>query len=762
MTFEQERTEVVEEHEQIQLDTESNGPFIIDVELESIADKRRSLRHEEFPYECSGATERLGEDVGDLEENQIDAGNEEVVLEGLSTDIDDDAIEAHSLPAQRIHHDVPSMGDLERDINQWRGAAANGYENLGNTCYLNAVLQVLQGCEPFCHHVRVVEPPFNHTAPLTRALSRLFRRRETDAGSVLHQLTRANQMFSGQRQHDAHEALRIILDIVDTENSVKVPAHFEPSFSPPTANPSSHAPPLTHLSAPSLTRTGSDEKTEKFMPTEPSTPAGYGVVMNLDTSITKEPPTQDAPQGTGPVPTPTPPAVPPTYNQSIVSDTFQGALQSCITCLTCGAQSKTKEHFFDLSVPLLGARPLGCGTPCTAAHSASKFLPVDRSRAVVEEDDEEAQERRGSDSSSTSYSEPGYIRSFFKGIGLWLGLKSVTLEECLSKFFSLEYMRGEERYACDRCKAKKDAEKSLKLAYVPEMLCIHVKRFRGGTYWSQKLYNRVVFPLAGLDMSPYSIKTRASSRTCSCLYDLVGLVQHSGGLSHGHYTAYVLDANTNRWRWFNDNYVQDVTREHVAASSPYLLVYKRRALPIASITREPSITHTSDVPVSMLNTPTPAAISAVHSINNTEAVDKCSTNSECCSASSNNVDVNNIVEPAAIEEKEEEVYVSRAWAVRLLTSSWPGPVNNHSLLCSHGKMRSEIDPADAARGWLIGVPRSKFDAYVEKYRQSASENPDKSDIFSSISITNLGSACVECHELQQTTEEEKQQLVAAV
>lgn len=59
------------------------------------------------------------------------------------------------------------------------------------------------------------------------------------------------------------------------------------------------------------------------------------------------------------------------------------------------------------------------------------------------------------------------------------------------------------------------------------MLCIHLKRFHFTTFSRTKLNTMVWFPLEGLDMAPYTVDYRASSRQ-RLLYDLVAIVVHHG------------------------------------------------------------------------------------------------------------------------------------------------------------------------------------------------------------------------------------------
>lgn len=62
--------------------------------------------------------------------------------------------------------------------------------------------------------------------------------------------------------------------------------------------------------------------------------------------------------------------------------------------------------------------------------------------------------------------------------------------------------------------------------------------------------------------------------TPSLLYDLVAVVNHSGSMAQGHYTAFVRELG--RWFRFDDTWVREVEEEEVLASEAYLLFYSQR------------------------------------------------------------------------------------------------------------------------------------------------------------------------------------------
>lgn len=57
-------------------------------------------------------------------------------------------------------------------------------------------------------------------------------------------------------------------------------------------------------------------------------------------------------------------------------------------------------------------------------------------------------------------------------------------------------------------------------------------------------------------------------------YDLLAVVNHSGGMTQGHYTSYVKEIG--RWFRFDDTWVHEVTEEEVLASEAYILFYFQR------------------------------------------------------------------------------------------------------------------------------------------------------------------------------------------
>lgn len=107
------------------------------------------------------------------------------------------------------------------------------------------------------------------------------------------------------------------------------------------------------------------------------------------------------------------------------------------------------------------------------------------------------------------------------------------------------------------------------------MLVLQLKRFAYGKWKKEKINTRVGFPHV-LDLARHVTESKDPS-TSSAIYELVGVVNHSGGIDFGHYTA---DCKVNgKWYTFNDSHVSpnsQMEKGHHDSSNPYLLFYFKK------------------------------------------------------------------------------------------------------------------------------------------------------------------------------------------
>uniref|UniRef100_A0A3Q3GMQ0 Ubiquitin carboxyl-terminal hydrolase n=1 Tax=Labrus bergylta TaxID=56723 RepID=A0A3Q3GMQ0_9LABR len=300
------------------------------------------------------------------------------------------------------------------------------------------------------------------------------------------------------------------------------------------------------------------------------------------------------------------------HYRSVISDIFDGSILSLVQCLTCDRVSTTVETFQDLSLPIPGKEDLA------KLHSSiHQNLPV---KTGVCPD---------------NYNSQGWItfimdsiRKFVVScIPTWFWGPMVTLEDCLAAFFAADELKGDNMYSCERCKKLRNGVKYCKVLRLPEILCIHLKRFRHEVMYSFKIGSHVSFPLEGLDMRPFLAKESPSQVTT---YDLLSVICHHGTAGSGHYIAYCQNVINGQWYEFDDQYVTEVHETVVQNAEAYVLFYRK---------------------------------SSEESVRERQKV----------------VALANMKEPSLLQ-----FYISREWLNKFNTFAEPGPISNHTFLCQHG------------------------------------------------------------------------------
>ncbi|KAF2367860.1 Peptidase C19 ubiquitin carboxyl-terminal hydrolase [Trinorchestia longiramus] len=222
------------------------------------------------------------------------------------------------------------------------------------------------------------------------------------------------------------------------------------------------------------------------------------------------------------------------YSSSIVSDLFDGQLISSVQCLTCNSVSARRETFQDLSLPI---------------PSGDQSMP--------------AEQDHGTD---------GWVWWMVQWLMSWVWGFSVSLNHCLSAFFSADELKGDNMYSCEKCGKLRNGLKFSKVVKLPEVLVVHLKRFRHDYMFSSKISQHVAFPLTDLNLQPYFHRDCVSE---VCQYSLYGVICHHGSVVGGHYTSLAQHPKTGIWYEFDDEAVSYVTPEYVQRSQAYVLFYKK-------------------------------------------------------------------------------------------------------------------------------------------------------------------------------------------
>ena len=145
----------------------------------------------------------------------------------------------------------------------------------------------------------------------------------------------------------------------------------------------------------------------------------------------------------------------------------------------------------------------------------------------------------------------------------------ITVDDCMKLFTSHEQLSDKNPWFCPKCKDFRRATKQMDVWKLPKTLIVQLKRFRQvrvvlidslidyqeeHSSMRRKNASFVDCPLRGLDLSNYV----HSPHHPPAVYDLLSVSNHAGTIGFGHYTAYGLNKETNKWYDFNDSHVSEV------------------------------------------------------------------------------------------------------------------------------------------------------------------------------------------------------------
>ena len=152
-------------------------------------------------------------------------------------------------------------------------------------------------------------------------------------------------------------------------------------------------------------------------------------------------------------------------------------------------------------------------------------------------------------------------------------LSNVTLEQCLINNLSVvERMSSSSTWFCSYCQRNRQLTKENRILSLPPVLIIHLKRFDLESLPPRRKINTFVkYPLE-LNMTQFLSSATSDNEQ---IYDLIGVSVHSGSFEGGHYIAYAKTASG--WFCFNDSSVNPINETEVISQNAYVLFYLRRA-----------------------------------------------------------------------------------------------------------------------------------------------------------------------------------------
>lgn len=327
---------------------------------------------------------------------------------------------------------------------------------------------------------------------------------------------------------------------------------------------------------------------------------------------------------------------------NIVQNLFSGTLQSDVICRVCGNSSATLEKFYDISLDVdkfaksalpRKSRAQSPFVDNEADDSSASNLPRVKSLQAAANSDERARIRGKGDERGDANGIVQSNRSAAKNSndstnGSWDGNKDKgsdtanSLQECLSRFTEPELLGASSKMFCPRCETRQEAMKQMSIRTLPPIVCFHFKRFEQSFASIRrsemvKIDTPVEFPAEGLDLSSFQtsavvrrrdgarppptttscdnspvVTTEGQMRASDCqdgenalpllrgnevsLYDLFAVVNHMGKIDSGHYTALI--RREGQWFRCDDekvNKVEEAVRL-IRSEEAYLVFYVQR------------------------------------------------------------------------------------------------------------------------------------------------------------------------------------------
>lgn len=474
-----------------------------------------------------------------------------------------------------------------------------GLYNLGNSCYMNSVLQAFLNAPPLrCYFLSDDHRPNCTYTPKSDCLACAMDKMICDAYSgyrlpakgaadstgntsdakaespflvpqrVFEIIWRNADHLATYAQHDAHEFLIAALNVLNTHcrrSSSNAPSPVKPKL-------------LT-------------TSRKRQLASDPASP-----VANVRGGV-------DGTFGDKVDPT--------AQSTSIVKTLFSGTLQSDVICRVCGNWSPTLEKFYDVSLDVDKMPRPQQPTRRSRASSPAVGAVAESLNASRNSRGSKSEERKAGGKPAAFVDPAKQPGGDMQGAN--------TLFECLSRFTEPEMLGASSKMFCRACGKREEAMKQMSIRSLPSIVSFHFKRFEQSFARIRrsemvKIDTPVEFPVDGLDLSPFqtsavlrkrkmvpssgakgsadgtetaqvtvppytSIPTSKSilRPTSDALYDLFAVVNHNGTIDSGHYTTLV--RRNGDWYKCDDDKVHKVapiTSKSLQSKEAYLVFYVQR------------------------------------------------------------------------------------------------------------------------------------------------------------------------------------------
>eukprot|EP01119_Soliformovum_irregulare_P016186 TRINITY_DN4654_c0_g1_i1.p1 TRINITY_DN4654_c0_g1~~TRINITY_DN4654_c0_g1_i1.p1 ORF type:complete len:1031 (+),score=337.17 TRINITY_DN4654_c0_g1_i1:361-3093(+) len=156
----------------------------------------------------------------------------------------------------------------------------------------------------------------------------------------------------------------------------------------------------------------------------------------------------------------------------------------------------------------------------------------------------------------------------------------MDLLECFRHYTAREVCRGDQQWHCPRCDELKDATKKTTFQTFPEILVVQLPRFQRQEVFEEKLPVQIIYPTL-LDLSEFNGDS----------YNLFGAVIHLGDEGSGQYSALAKSPLDDQWYRYDDGQCEIVDEQAVISKDMQkdvcMLFYKRNLAVVTEKTGVP-------------------------------------------------------------------------------------------------------------------------------------------------------------------------------
>ena len=119
---------------------------------------------------------------------------------------------------------------------------------------------------------------------------------------------------------------------------------------------------------------------------------------------------------------------------------------------------------------------------------------------------------------------------------------------------------------CKKCKKEIYPYSQTQIAHSPDILIIYINKVIDHIYYD----NYIIFPYE-LNLDHYIEHDKQSQN-----YNLIGIIEHHGSESGGHYTSECKNFIDKKWYEFNDSFADEINIEKNSKSRTVMLLFYQR------------------------------------------------------------------------------------------------------------------------------------------------------------------------------------------